>query len=62
MIATQDYFDQRGVFAGLLFSAPLLGIGFLQLLILLYQTSTMLIKLKRTQLRANLRKEREKTD
>lgn len=29
--ATQNYFDPSGVFAGIMFSGPLLGIGFVQL-------------------------------
>jgi len=49
--ATQNYFDEHGVFTGLMFCAPLLLIGFGQLLGFLYEASSLLIKVKRAELR-----------
>lgn len=48
--ATQNYFDEHGVFMGVIVCAPLLTIGFLQLLNLLVLASGALIKAKRMKL------------
>eukprot|EP00940_MAST-03C_sp_MAST-3C-sp2_P001020 g1020.t1 len=50
--ADQDYFDTRGVFMCAVYSAPLLLIGFVQLVSLLCETSRMLVHAKRAELRA----------
>jgi transmembrane protein 18 len=48
--STDNYFDDRGVFAGVMFAGPLLLIGLFQLVNFLRLTSTLLIKAKRMQL------------
>jgi len=60
--AKQNYFDEHGVFAGLLFSGPLLMILLLQLINFLALTSSALIKSKRLQLVHQSKKKEVKTD
>jgi hypothetical protein len=55
----QNYFDERGVFTGTLFCAPLLLIAFFQLISILILTSNTLIKAKRMELRQKLKKNKE---
>jgi len=55
--STQNYFDSRGVFTCTVLCAPLLIISFLQLINFVYQTSNLLIKFKRLQLRDKLSKD-----
>ena len=49
--AKQDYFDKQGVFAGIMYSGPLLFVSFVQLVNMLYVASIELIKVKRMELR-----------
>lgn len=60
-IASQNYFDESGVFAGIFFAAPLLLLLFLQLINFLATASTTLVKVKRLQLaqQRNLEKSKE---
>jgi len=44
--ADQDYFDAHGVFISAIFSAPLLTIGLLQVILMLKTTSDLLIQAK----------------
>jgi len=50
---TQNYFDERGNFISLFFSAPLLLIVFGQMIYSLVVASSLLIKVKRAELRRN---------
>lgn len=50
-IASQNYFDKHGAFAGIFFASPLLFICFLQLINFLAIASSDLIKVKRLQLK-----------
>lgn len=59
-ISSQNYFDEKGAFAGIFFAAPLLFILFIQLINFLIIASKDLIAVKRLQL-ARKRKENEKT-
>lgn len=59
-IASQDYFDQHGVFAGIFFAGPLLFISFLQLINFLKMAADDLVKVKRMQLADQKKKEKEK--
>jgi hypothetical protein len=45
--ATQNYFDKHGVFMGVVFSAPLLAILTIQLLVTLSEASELVVKVKR---------------
>eukprot|EP01031_Cornospumella_fuschlensis_P024864 gene24862-30041_t len=54
--ASQNYFDQHGVFCGLFLAAPLLLIAFIQLINLLAQASSALITAKRMQIKRKLEK------
>lgn len=55
--ATQNYFDKHGVFASVMLCAPLLIVGFIQLLYFLYSASTLLVTVKREELRRKLRRD-----
>jgi hypothetical protein len=50
---TQNYFDERGNFISLFFSAPLLLIVFGQMIYSLVVASSLLIKVKRAELQRN---------
>jgi hypothetical protein len=56
-IGSQNYFDERGVFAGIFFAGPLLFIGFLQLINFLRIAAGDLIKVKRLQLKQQLQQQ-----
>ena len=45
--ATQNYFDERGIFAGLFFSGPLLIDSFIMLVLFLREASQLLIQVKK---------------
>jgi hypothetical protein len=49
--ATQNYFDDRGVFAGIFFSGPLLLDSFIMLMLFLREASQLLIQVKREELK-----------
>eukprot|EP01036_Dinobryon_divergens_P034019 gene34019-43952_t len=53
--ATQNYFDQYGVFVGIVFCAPLLLLLLFQLVNFLTLTSSALIKAKRLQLKQSMK-------
>ncbi|TMW62540.1 hypothetical protein Poli38472_005158 [Pythium oligandrum] len=54
-IATQQYFDQRGVFMGIFYGAPLLVTGFFQLMLNMANMVQMLILVKRAEFRQQLK-------
>lgn len=55
--STQNYFDEHGVFTCIIFSAPLLVIGFMQLINFLLIASDALITAKRMELKINRAKQ-----
>ena len=57
--ATQNYFDRRGVFASVVFCAPLLIVAFGQLMAALHSCSQLIVRAKREQVRAEARKRGE---
>ena len=57
--ATQDYFDPRGVFAGVVFSAPLLAVVAFQMLYNLYAASNLLVAVKRAELQRGIRNKKK---
>ncbi|GLD99162.1 hypothetical protein PINS_up007880 [Pythium insidiosum] len=61
LFATQQYFDQRGVFMGIFYAAPLLAIGFVQLLLTMKSLVSMLIVVKRAEFRQQLQRNAKKT-
>jgi len=61
VVATQNYFDKSGLFAGIMYSGPLLFIGFFQLCNFLYIASNALIVAKRLELK-NKKKSENKSD
>jgi len=48
--ATQNYFDDHGVFAASVFCAPMLALAFTQLVHVLWTASTLLVQVKRKEL------------
>jgi transmembrane protein 18 len=54
--ATQNYFDQNGVFVSLMLSAPLLLIAFIHLIVLLRESKNLLIEVKTLELKDKLKK------
>ena len=57
--ATQDYFDEHGVFAACVWCAPLLALAFLQLFNFLYLASNLLVDVKRNEIRADMASKRK---
>mmetsp|Transcript_17844 Transcript_17844/g.28914 ORF Transcript_17844/g.28914 Transcript_17844/m.28914 type:complete len:156 (-) Transcript_17844:2323-2790(-) len=57
--ATQNYFDERGVFAGIMYAGPLIILLLFQLLNSLYQTSQMLVHVKREELKQKMKSKKE---
>lgn len=53
--AGQDYFDKRGVFVSVMFSANLLIVALFVLINALRTASSLLVKVKRKEIRANAR-------
>ena len=49
--STQNYFDKSGVFIGVVYAAPLLAIMFLQLINAVWLCSSMLIEVKRMEIK-----------
>lgn len=48
--ATQDYFDKRGVFVGIMLCAPLLLDSLMMLIFFMKEASTLLVQVKRNQI------------
>ncbi|KAJ0409876.1 hypothetical protein P43SY_005770 [Pythium insidiosum] len=61
LFATQQYFDERGVFMAIFYAAPLLAIGFFQLLLTMKSLVSMLIIVKRAEFRQQLQQKAKKT-
>uniref|UniRef100_A0A7S3NGQ9 Transmembrane protein 18 n=1 Tax=Aureoumbra lagunensis TaxID=44058 RepID=A0A7S3NGQ9_9STRA len=58
--ATQNYFDREGVFAGIMFCAPLLALGFAMLANFLLQASDLLVQVKRREIQDNINNSKRK--
>ena len=58
IIATQNYFDRSGIFASVLFCGPLLLLSMLLLLNMILESSRLLVKVKRAELRSHARSQR----
>ncbi len=59
--ATQNYFDDKGIFVSLMLSGPLLVISFGMLIAFLREASSLLIQVKRHELREKQRKTNTKS-
>jgi hypothetical protein len=59
LIATQRYFDERGVFMGIFYAGPLLAAGFFQLLLSLKNMVDMVVIVKRAEYRQQLRTKKD---
>jgi hypothetical protein len=57
--ATQNYFDKRGIFVGIMLCGPLLLDSFVMLLCFLYEASQLLVQVKRGELRRNKKGEND---
>ena len=57
--ARQNYFDRRGVFISVMFSAPLLVLALFVLLNALRAASSLLVQVKKKELQAKRRKEKK---
>eukprot|EP00811_Abedinium_folium_P010802 NODE_19995_length_818_cov_7.960926.p2 GENE.NODE_19995_length_818_cov_7.960926~~NODE_19995_length_818_cov_7.960926.p2 ORF type:complete len:170 (+),score=49.77 NODE_19995_length_818_cov_7.960926:135-644(+) len=57
--STQMYFDEGGVFVGVILCAPLLLMQLAILVCLLVDASRLLVTVKRAEIRSNLKKKRE---
>ena len=57
--ATQNYFDKRGVFISVMFSTPLLACSMFVLLNALRSASSLLIAVKRKELKAEMRRKKK---
>ena len=57
--ARQNYFDKRGVFVSVMYSAPLLAAALLVLLNALRAASSLLVQVKKKELQAKRRKEKK---
>lgn len=49
--ATQNYFDERGIFISIMMSAPLLFMAFFMLISYLREASSLLVKVKKQELK-----------
>lgn len=56
--ATQDYFDKRGIFIGLMLSGPLLLDSLMMLIYFMMEASTLLIKVKRNEFKQRPKKKK----
>lgn len=54
--ATQNYFDERGVFAGTIYCAPLLALGMVMMFNFLIQAAQLLVQVKRRQITQELKR------
>ncbi|KAF1331296.1 Transmembrane protein 18, partial [Globisporangium splendens] len=58
-IATQNYFDPRGVFIGIFYAGPLLAAGFFQLLLSMKNMIDMVILVKRAEFQQHHKQEQQ---
>lgn len=59
--STQDYFDNNGVFVGVIVCAPILFTMAVQMLMSLYDTSHLLVDVKRKELKEHLKKKHKES-
>ena len=57
--ATQDYFDKRGIFIGIMLSGPLLLDSLMMLIYFMMEASTLLIQVKRNEFKKRPKKKKE---
>ena len=60
--ATQNYFDRSGVFVGIFFCGPLLLDSFMMLILLLREASSLLVEVKRMEIKKKQQAEKSKKD
>ncbi len=60
--ATQNYFDRGGIFVGIFFCAPLLLDCFVMLTLLIREASSLLIEVKRLEMKKKTRQPKENTE
>lgn len=58
--ATQNYFDEKGIFISIMMSAPLLMVSFIMLISYLREASGLLVQVKRQQLKEKQRNSQSK--
>mmetsp|Transcript_19839 Transcript_19839/g.62458 ORF Transcript_19839/g.62458 Transcript_19839/m.62458 type:complete len:186 (+) Transcript_19839:1176-1733(+) len=56
VFATQNYFDEHGVFAAVLYSGPLLALGLVMMFNFIAQSANLLVDVKREQFKEEARK------
>mmetsp|Transcript_7859 Transcript_7859/g.11873 ORF Transcript_7859/g.11873 Transcript_7859/m.11873 type:complete len:157 (-) Transcript_7859:1016-1486(-) len=56
--STQNYFDERGVFMGVMWSAPLLAILFMMMINFLLSAANLLVVVKKAELKAKMKREK----
>ena len=56
LFATQDYFDKRGIFVGIMLSGPLLLDSLMMLLFFMREASSLLVQVKRTEIQRKKQK------
>lgn len=59
--ATQNYFDEAGVFAGVLYCAPLLALLLVMMFNFLFQSANLLVDVKRRELKNHLQAQKAAT-
>lgn len=59
--ATQNYFDKRGIFVGIMLCAPLLLDSLMMLLFFLSEASTLLVQVKKQELKRNKNGDKKKS-
>ena len=59
--ATQDYFDDRGLFLGIMLVGPLMLDIFMMLIFFMREASLLLVEVKRTEIKRKKGKEKKKS-
>ncbi|VEU36692.1 unnamed protein product [Pseudo-nitzschia multistriata] len=60
--ATQDYFDKKGIFVGIMLCAPLLLDSLMMLLFFMKEASTLLVQVKRNEIKQKQKKKSKSDD
>lgn len=59
--ATQDYFDDRGLFLGIMLCGPLMLDVLMMLIFFMKEASSLLVQVKRTEIKRKKEKEKKKS-